>query len=119
MPKFAMIFAWGVVLSCLVAGVFFIKYEVIRLENNLAVIEKKIDRTATETQVLRAEWSFLNNPNRLRILADKYLKHLSPPKAFQITTANSFFDKKDNENLENNIEKNELKTLSNFKEISQ
>ena len=57
------------------AGValFLLKYEVQAREERLARINTEIIRTQEAIQVLRAEWSYLNRPDRLAELAQRYL----------------------------------------------
>lgn len=52
---------------------FAVKYRVQNLEQKLTSIDRSIVDNKQAIQVLRAEWSFLNNPNRLRVLANRYL----------------------------------------------
>ncbi len=39
----------------------------------IALLEKKIDREQQSLNILQAEWSYLNRPERLRALSDKHL----------------------------------------------
>lgn len=57
-----------------------ISYEVKQLEHELAQIESQRRVQQEEIHVLNAEWSYLNNPKRLAVRADKYLslKPISP-----------------------------------------
>jgi cell division protein FtsL len=54
-------------------GLFMVKYRVQDLEDQLVQINSEIAKDREAIQVLRAEWSHLNEPDRLRGLADKYL----------------------------------------------
>ena len=50
-----------------------VKYRVQDLENQLVDLNSQIARDREALQVLRAEWSHLNEPRRLKILASRYL----------------------------------------------
>lgn len=57
------------------AGValFLLKYEVQEREERLARLNAEIIRNQEAIQVLRAEWSYLNRPDRLAELARRHL----------------------------------------------
>ncbi len=50
------------------AGLFYLKYEVQRLEVEVAALDKAIKADREAIHVLTAEWSYLNQPQRLRKL---------------------------------------------------
>jgi len=52
--------------STLIMSVFVLKYDVQGLEAELLEIERAIDEDRRAIQVLKAEWSYMNNPQRLR-----------------------------------------------------
>ena len=54
-------------------GLYSMKYEVQRLESKLLTLHSELASERKSTQVLRAEWSYLNSPERLEQLA---LRHL-------------------------------------------
>ena len=54
-------------------GLFMVKYQVQDLESQLVDLNSQIARDREALQVLRAEWSHLNEPRRLKILATRYL----------------------------------------------
>jgi len=54
-------------------GLYALSYEVQRLEGVLADTNGELFKERELVQVLEAEWSFLNQPERLRILASRYL----------------------------------------------
>ena len=56
-----------------VAVLFHVSYLVSELAGELARVNREIERDGEETHVLRAEWSFLNQPARLRALTARYL----------------------------------------------
>jgi cell division protein FtsL len=52
---------------------FTVKYQVQDLEEQLVQINRSITDDRQAIHVLKAEWSHLNEPTRLRILAERYL----------------------------------------------
>ena len=69
---------------CLVGfGSLFMKNKVQELEQELVSINKSIHTDIKTIHVLKAEWSHLNNPSRLRKLAAKHIS-LNKLKAEQI-----------------------------------
>ena len=54
-------------------GLFLAKYRVQGLEDQLQALNQDIARDRERIQVLRAEWSHFNEPNRLRALAGRHL----------------------------------------------
>jgi len=59
---------------------FGVKYQVQDLEGELSAIDRDVLNEERAIHVLRAEWSHLNNPERLRQLAERHLnlKPVSP-----------------------------------------
>jgi len=62
---------------------FKVKYEVVEIEQKLAEAEQQIAREKETIHILKAEWSHLNEPQRLQKLAEKYLD-IAPMKTEQI-----------------------------------
>jgi len=54
-------------------ALFMVKYQVQDLEDQLTTIDREIVAERQALHVLRAEWSHLNEPNRLRKLAVRHL----------------------------------------------
>lgn len=54
-------------------GLFFVKHEVKEAEARLSSLNQEIGRNVEEIHVLKAEWSYLNDPARLRQLSEKHL----------------------------------------------
>ena len=79
---------WTCVIGVMGATLFFVKHEVKDLENRLGAVNHDIQRNQEDIHVLKAEWSFLNDPVRLRQLAERHLgmKQMGPT---QIATLNS------------------------------
>lgn len=111
-----------VTLTCLVGfGMFVMKNQVQNLENELASINRNIEEDVKTIHILKAEWSYLNNPSRLRALATKHIS-LNQVKAEQIINYSALpFDYEQGEsgrrllarkNISNQAERNkELKRL--------
>lgn len=74
---------------------FKVKYEVVSIEEQLAATEQQIAHEKDTIHILKAEWSHLNEPQRLQNLAAKYLD-IGPMKTEQIASvprrANSIDD---------------------------
>lgn len=58
-------------------GLYLLKYEVKSIEQELAQTQDEIQKTNERLTVLKAEWSFLNRPERIEALTRKHLD-LSP-----------------------------------------
>lgn len=76
---------WFLILSGLVAVLFHLKYEVQALEKRLAGLNQAIDKDRNAIQLLEAEWTYLNRPERLARLAKRYLP-LKPPSPHAMRT---------------------------------
>lgn len=64
---------WMVLLALSAYGLFSIKYRVYDLKRDVAEIKRQLADEHNETYVLKAEWTYLNQPERLRVLAEKHL----------------------------------------------
>lgn len=64
-------------------GLFWSKAQVQELETELVQLDRRIIAERQSIRVLNAEWALLNDPDRLRGLAEKYLD-LAPVGAAQI-----------------------------------
>ena len=65
-------------------ALFVVKYQVQDLEDTLIKINLEISDSRQAVHVLKAEWSHLNEPNRLRFLATRHLD-LGPLENSQFT----------------------------------
>ncbi len=63
-----------------------VKYEVSVLRKTLQSINMEIEKGNDQLRVLRAEWCHLTNPERLKILAAKYLPDMGPANPKNIIT---------------------------------
>lgn len=55
------------------AGLFQLKYEVMKLEGQYKQIHRSIKNSKESISILNAEWSHLVSPERLQLLAEKHL----------------------------------------------
>lgn len=76
---------WCVLALVSAVGAFTVKYQVHKLENRIAAIDDRISSTEEAIHVLKAEWSYLNRPERLAALAKRYLD-MAPMKTKQIAS---------------------------------
>ncbi|GAB6051607.1 hypothetical protein JCM17960_04270 [Magnetospira thiophila] len=83
----------GIVLAmALSLGLFQLKYEVQALVDRRDGLERQIQTDREAVHVLKAEWSHLNNPTRLRDLAARHLT-LDPLQTTQMAGWNSLPDR--------------------------
>lgn len=75
---------WALLASVCGVGVFMMKFEVQQLEDKLVSLNRNIEANQEAIHVLKAEWSYLNDPTRIQEMAEKHLA-LKPLKPFQIT----------------------------------
>ncbi len=62
-------------------AMFIMKNHVQNLEKELAVVNRDIESNIQRIHVLKAEWSYLNRPSRIRELAQRY----TPMKSIEST----------------------------------
>ena len=55
-------------------GIYQLKYHVVRLEEDLAKLNRDLIAERQAVKVVKAEWSYLNRPERLYNLAARYLE---------------------------------------------
>lgn len=55
-----------------------IKYDTLYLSEQVAKLKSRLQREKEAIAVLRAEWQFVNRPDRVQTLADKHLPELAP-----------------------------------------
>ena len=72
-------------------ALFVVKYQVQDLEDTLTEINREIASKQQAIHVLKAEWSHLNEPNRLRLLAARHLD-LGPLENAQFTRLSDLSD---------------------------
>ncbi len=71
MTRFAV--TWMFVVTCAALAVFYVSQTVEGLERELAVQQRTILKQQEAIHVLEAEWSYLNRPERISLLAERYL----------------------------------------------
>jgi hypothetical protein len=69
-PATLILFALSVVAG---AALFAVSFEVSELDERLIVLNEEITRDREAIHVLRAEWAYLNQPERLESLSQRYL----------------------------------------------
>lgn len=79
MTRFVLI----VMFAAMATGMFVIKNRVAGLERELDSINAQIEADQGVLQVLKAEWSFLNTPDRIRKLSERHAR-MKPIAAGQI-----------------------------------
>ena len=65
---------WVALLGAASAGLYQVKYTVQELEDELAQQSRALRIEQQAIHVLRAEWAYLNRPERLAELADRHLR---------------------------------------------
>lgn len=68
-------------------GLFHIKHEVSAIEDELSQVQRSIMGRREATHILKAEWSYLNQPSRIAELSQRHLDlaPLGPEKVLRIT----------------------------------
>lgn len=56
-----------------VFGLFQVKFKVQNLHREVAELQKQLEHEKNSIHVLKAEWAYLNQPERLQRLAEKFL----------------------------------------------
>ena len=81
-------FLWALLATIAGAGLFLLKYQVQAEERHLHEVRKDIVGTEQSIHVLKAEWSYLNDPLRLREQAERHLA-MHPMRANQMVSIES------------------------------
>ncbi len=71
MTRFAV--SWMFVVTCAALAVFYVSQTVEGLERELALQQQTILKQQEAIHVLEAEWSYLNRPERISVLAERFL----------------------------------------------
>jgi hypothetical protein len=66
-------FLWGALAIGVGVSLFLLKYKVQALENELIARQEQVIRDRSAIRVLQAEWTYLNDPERLRRLSAEHL----------------------------------------------
>ena len=64
---------WIAIAGAMGYGLFQLKHEVMSLEAELGRLDRQIVREQENIHVLRAEWTYTNQPQRLQALARRHL----------------------------------------------
>ena len=79
-------------LTLFIGGILFkVKHEVLEIEQKLSITVQQISREKENIHILKAEWSHLNEPQRLKNLAEKFLD-IVPMKTDQILAVSQNHD---------------------------
>lgn len=73
MSRLTIIGLWITVIVVAAFMLYRVKYEVQSLKTQVAEINKEIIQERESLRVVSAEWAYLNRPERLKALSDKYL----------------------------------------------
>ncbi len=103
-------------LSAFVAGLFQIKFKVQVLHRELAELKQQLEQEKNSIHVLKAEWAYLNQPERLQRLAERFLD-LRELRSDQIMLSSNDFNKilKEPSNEQGKIIKTSLPSKKNVK----
>ncbi len=72
--KFSVIFAMLIVFVSLIFGVFHIEKTAQSLREELSLLNEEISENKKSIDVLKAEWSYLNQPERLKNISSRLLE---------------------------------------------
>lgn len=64
---------WMAFLMLGFVGLYMVKYKVQTVKSQVAATERQLVEDRKDLRVLQAEWTFLNRPERLEALSQKYL----------------------------------------------
>lgn len=92
MPRVFLV--WLVLASCIGWAVYQLKYEVAQVEKRVERVNRQILADQEAIQILKAEWSYLNQPAHLQDSAKKFLQ-LEPVQIKQMATVTQLVTRKD------------------------
>jgi cell division protein FtsL len=71
MTRFAV--TWLIAVTVAALGLFHVSHRVEQLENELRIEQRSILQEQQNIDILKAEWSYLNRPERIADLAERHL----------------------------------------------
>ncbi len=78
------VIVWLVLALAAGVAMFHVTFKVEQLEAELRGLNREIVREQEAIHVLKAEWNYLNRPQRLELLASELLPRMKPPGAIRI-----------------------------------
>lgn len=69
-------------------GLYLVKYWVQDVQQDVSTVELALNKEKESLHLLNAEWAYLNRPERLKALSEKYL-NLTPLKSTQFISFNA------------------------------
>ena len=71
---------WFIIFAIAALALYLVKYRVQDIKDDVDRLEAQLEAEDHAMRMLRAEWAYLNRPDRLQKLSDRYLKmqKLSP-----------------------------------------
>lgn len=76
------------VLAFAALGLYLVKYWVQDVQQEVGAVELALNKEKESLHLLNAEWAYLNRPERLKALSEKYL-NLAPLKSAQFISFNA------------------------------
>lgn len=80
---------WLALATLIVVGLFHVKHQVQTLEDEIGRVNRQIAGEREAIHVLKAEWGYINQPQRLESLSSRHLE-LQPLKPNQIVNLDAF-----------------------------
>jgi cell division protein FtsL len=99
------------ILSLSIFGLFQVKYRVQNMREALTEINRQIEQEQEAIHILKAEWTYLNQPERLRKLVAKHLQ-LAPMQLAQVNKVHNNLPVYHIDNLDS-IEDNSIAVANN------
>lgn len=93
------ILVWSVLCVAVAVGLLVVKQRVQEHENRLEALGNELAANDNAIAVLKAEWSYLNQPGRLEDLAIRHLG-LEPPRSDQIRSVRDFLERSESKEPE-------------------
>ena len=75
--------AWLLMIGAAAYGLYFVKFQVLELQRQIAAVEQELDKEIEHLHVIEAEWAYLTRPDRLQELVVEHTK-LKPVAGMQV-----------------------------------